>query len=275
MGGCCGKPPETISKATLRNATAAFHAMDKDNSGALSADELTDALRSIGQYPSDHEVNCMVQQVDIDKSGTISLDEFLELIKQPNVINLVKPEIELREVYKILDKDNKGSVPMRTVVAFLGRCGTECPTEAEVDALVLKADLNGDGVISMDEFVDLFRDTAKRKSMLYVSHSVKERSRRNSLGLDSSNDGIRYADHKRLSTRLEPLQHVPTRPIPLSTETSPRWAEPESTSPVHQISTPGDDDDASMHRISDVSEPVSSIGSSSAKVAPYPTDQNT
>ena len=44
----------------------AFQLFDKDGNGKITADELFDVMRSLGQKPSDSEVEAMIQQADQD-----------------------------------------------------------------------------------------------------------------------------------------------------------------------------------------------------------------
>ena len=44
----------------------AFQLFDKDGNGKITSDELCDVMRSLGQKPSDSEVEAMIQQADQD-----------------------------------------------------------------------------------------------------------------------------------------------------------------------------------------------------------------
>ena len=48
-----------------------FRIFDKDNSGSISASELRDAMRAIGQNYTDEEFEEMMDEVDLDRNGTI------------------------------------------------------------------------------------------------------------------------------------------------------------------------------------------------------------
>ena len=62
--------------------------------------ELTALLRSMGQNPTDAEVQHMINQVDIDGSGAVDFDEFCHFM-----VKLMKsndPENEAKEAYRSL-----------------------------------------------------------------------------------------------------------------------------------------------------------------------------
>ena len=53
---------------------------DEDGSGSITTEELMEALKKMGQNPSEDELRKMVEQADEDGSGLIEFDEFLLLI---------------------------------------------------------------------------------------------------------------------------------------------------------------------------------------------------
>ena len=44
--------------------------------------ELTSLLRTMGQNPTDSEVNDMINEVDVDGSGVLDFEEFVVFIKR-------------------------------------------------------------------------------------------------------------------------------------------------------------------------------------------------
>ncbi len=46
----------------------------------LSLQELTALLRSMGQNPTDSEVHDMINEVDVDGSGVVEFEEFVQFI---------------------------------------------------------------------------------------------------------------------------------------------------------------------------------------------------
>jgi hypothetical protein len=48
--------------------------------GTITAEELGDVMRSLGQNPSDAELNDMINEVDVDRSGAIDFEEFLKMM---------------------------------------------------------------------------------------------------------------------------------------------------------------------------------------------------
>ena len=48
-----------------------------DNSGTLDADELKLVIKDLGENPSKAEVLALKRKLDVDRSGTVSFDEFV------------------------------------------------------------------------------------------------------------------------------------------------------------------------------------------------------
>ena len=61
--------------------------------------DLTALLRTMGQNPTDSEVNDMINEVDVDGSGNLAFDEFIAFVKRLTR-NRGDPENELREAYR-------------------------------------------------------------------------------------------------------------------------------------------------------------------------------
>ena len=65
----------------------------------LFLQDLTPLLRTMGQNPTDSEVNDMINEVDVDGTGILDFEEFVSFVRR-----LTKsrgdPENELREAYR-------------------------------------------------------------------------------------------------------------------------------------------------------------------------------
>lgn len=111
---------DSMSEAQLDHYVRSFHNIDKDGTGSIDAQELTAALREMGQYPSSAEVECMIRMVDFDCSGTVDLEEYLELVGQIEAEE-IKPETELEQIFRVLDHNGSDTISFRTLTKFLER----------------------------------------------------------------------------------------------------------------------------------------------------------
>ncbi|KAL9685367.1 hypothetical protein QQ045_022817 [Rhodiola kirilowii] len=126
-----------------------FRLFDKDGDGRISITELGTAMRSLDQHPTDEELHTMISEVDTSGSGGIELGEFLRLMSKK--IKEVDAEGELREAFKVFDKNQDGFISpneLKHVMANLG----EKLTDKEAEQMIREADLDGDGLVNYDEF---------------------------------------------------------------------------------------------------------------------------
>ncbi|KAF4346178.1 hypothetical protein G4B88_026695 [Cannabis sativa] len=116
----------------------------------ITIDELGIAIRSLDQHPTEDELQSMINEVDLDGNGTIELGEFLDLMARK--MKETEAEDELREAFKVFDKDQDGYISpteLRHVMINLG----ERLKDEELDQMIREADLDGDGLINYEEFV--------------------------------------------------------------------------------------------------------------------------
>ncbi|DBA75242.1 TPA: hypothetical protein ACH3X1_010533 [Trebouxia sp. C0004] len=130
----------------------AFALFDKDGDGTITTKELGTVMRSLGQNPTEAELQDMINEVDADGNGTIDFPEFLNLMARK--MKDSDSEEELREAFKVFDKDGNGFISaaeLRHVMTNLG----EKLTDEEVDEMIREADVDGDGQVNYEEFVKM------------------------------------------------------------------------------------------------------------------------
>lgn len=70
---------QTVKATDFAHETrAAFNVFDKDGSGTISADELRQVMKSLGENLTDEEIDEMIREADKDRNGTIDC-EFVPL----------------------------------------------------------------------------------------------------------------------------------------------------------------------------------------------------
>lgn len=144
---------EKISEDQISEYREAFSLFDTDNDGNITSAELASAMRSVGQKPTEAEIQDMINEVDKDGNGTIDFPEFLSMMARQNN-NSNDEEAELKEAFRVFDKDGNGVISadeLRHVMTSLG----EKLTDEEVTEMIREADVNGDGQINYEEFVKM------------------------------------------------------------------------------------------------------------------------
>jgi calmodulin len=130
----------------------AFNIFDKDGDGRITAKELGTVMRSLGQNPSEAELQDMVNEVDIDGNGTIEFDEFLYMMSRQ--MREGDTEAEIIDAFRVFDKDGDGKITAAELTHIMKNLG-EPLTQEEVDEMIAQADTNKDGIIDYAEFVHL------------------------------------------------------------------------------------------------------------------------
>ncbi|MQM05760.1 hypothetical protein Taro_038566 [Colocasia esculenta] len=109
--------------------------------GCITTKELGTVMRSLGQNPTEAELQDMINEVDADGNGTIDFPEFLNLMARK--MKDTDSEEELKEAFRVFDKDQNGFISaaeLRHVMTNLG----EKLTDEEVDEMIREADVDGD-----------------------------------------------------------------------------------------------------------------------------------
>ena len=141
---------DDISPERRKEYQDAFEMFDKDKDGAITARELGNMMRSIGQNPTDEEVNAMIKEVDLNSDGKIELDEFITLMARNSPDT--QTEDEVINAFRVFDKEGNGLIATAELKHIMMTIGDKM-TEAEADEMIHEADIDDDGVINYEEFV--------------------------------------------------------------------------------------------------------------------------
>ncbi|ESO00094.1 hypothetical protein HELRODRAFT_83483 [Helobdella robusta] len=133
----------------------AFKIFDRDGSGLIHADEFKAIMMSCGEKLTETEVDEMMKEADIngdgaidyEGNGTVDFMEFIRLMARKFVE--VDLNADIREAFKIFDRDGSGLIHADEFKAIMMSCGEKL-TETEVDEMMKEADINGDGAIDYE-----------------------------------------------------------------------------------------------------------------------------
>lgn len=140
---------DQLTEEQIAEFQEAFSLFDKDGDGTITTGELGTVMRSLGQNPTEEELQEMINEVDADGNGTIDFPEFLTLMARRT--NDTDSEEELREAFRVFDKDGNGYISaaeLRHIQTNLG----EMPTDEAVEETIRIADMDRDGQINYNEF---------------------------------------------------------------------------------------------------------------------------
>nr|QDO16204.1 centrin 2 [Lingulodinium polyedra]QDO16206.1 centrin 2 [Lingulodinium polyedra] len=129
----------------------AFNLFDTDGSGTIDPAELKAAMRSLGFETKNPTIFQMI--ADLDQDGTpIGFEDFLD------AITAKLGDRETREgIYKIFalfDDDKTGGISLKNLKRVSKELG-ETMTEDELREMIERADSDGDGVITPEDFYNI------------------------------------------------------------------------------------------------------------------------
>uniref|UniRef100_A0A4W4GXA8 Calmodulin n=1 Tax=Electrophorus electricus TaxID=8005 RepID=A0A4W4GXA8_ELEEL len=138
---------DQLTEEQIAEFKEAFSLFDKDGDGTITTKELGTVMRSLGQNPTEAELQDMINEVDADGNGTIDFPEFLTMMAKK--MKDTDSEEEIREAFRVFDKDGNGYISaaeLRHVMTNLG----EKLTDEEVDEMIREADIDGDGQVNYE-----------------------------------------------------------------------------------------------------------------------------
>jgi calmodulin len=143
---------DDLTEEQIADFKEAFALYDKDGDGQINTKELGTLMRSLGQNPTEPELQDLINEVDADGDGLINFPEFLTLIaRKMKDADTVK---EFKEAFRVWDRDGNffiSAPEMRHLMTNVG----EFVTDEEVDEIINGADIDGDGQINYQEFCTL------------------------------------------------------------------------------------------------------------------------
>ncbi|KAK1131030.1 Programmed cell death protein 6 [Melipona bicolor] len=121
-----------------------FQRVDKDRSGAITAEELQQALSNGTWTPFNPEtVRLMIGMFDKNQKGTVSFEEFGALWKYVT---------DWENCFRSFDRDNSGNIDRNELKTALTNFGYRLSDQI-IDTLIRKYDRAGRGTIYFDDFI--------------------------------------------------------------------------------------------------------------------------
>ncbi|MCQ2816332.1 MAG: protein kinase [archaeon] len=134
----------------VKELTAIFKSMDESGEGLLSIQELKNGYHKFFKDNlTDEEFDQIMEMIDQDKSGQISIEEFLRATVDHSTL---VSENNLKYAFDSFDRDHSGYLSPDEVREVLGINENNENTKKIIEEIIKEVDLNGDGQINFEEF---------------------------------------------------------------------------------------------------------------------------
>ncbi|XP_044475399.1 calcium-binding protein CML37-like [Mangifera indica] len=140
----------SVESSSCGELEALFNYFDKNGDGRISAAELQSCLRTVGGELSAAEAEAAIQSSDLDGDGHLDFYEFQKLMENESG-NEEQKNSELREAFGMYVMEGSSYITAASLKRMLSRLGEPSSID-DCKAMIRAFDLNGDGVLSFDEF---------------------------------------------------------------------------------------------------------------------------
>ncbi|MQM19495.1 hypothetical protein Taro_052500 [Colocasia esculenta] len=163
-------------RAELERVFATF---DKNGDGYITLEELEESLQKLGLSATSEELACLVEKLDANGDGLLDLGEFWELYnsvggatateedEEPGTADGVAEEVgegDLKEAFDVFDSNGDGLITVDELGKVLAALGlAPGATAARCREMIQKVDMDGDGMVSFEEFKRMMRGPKDRK----------------------------------------------------------------------------------------------------------------
>jgi len=144
-----GTASQEVTDSDIKEA---FDVFDADKDGYIGSEEIGTVVRALGKCPYQSEVTAIVEEAG-GEGKKVDLRALTGFYKK----KLKKPmdlERDMRNAFSALDKDGTGAILEAELRQILGTLG-EALSSDEVDLLMKDCEVDDEGQIRYDKFVDM------------------------------------------------------------------------------------------------------------------------
>ena len=165
--------------STLQGLAHGFKALDPHGTGRVPYQDVVKLLNS-GEYDlSPGEIRTLMCQFDINNDGTVDYLEWVAALMDWNKEEEDQEWVRwLKKVFDRFDQDQNGTISTEELEHMIcEELGDGTCIPDTVPAVLRQADMDGDGELSFDEFVDLLHCGAGDVLELFPSRRKRKTSR--------------------------------------------------------------------------------------------------
>ena len=148
---------DLLSEQEICELHEAFNIFDVESNGSIKSNQLIMLMSALKQYPTEKELEDIIKETDINNEGKIYFNQFLKMIAK-RLRNIKEDEDEyLKSLFSSLDPDNNGLISIREI-KYIVTHSNENISEKDFEIIMKEADTDGDGLISLDEFMTIMKN---------------------------------------------------------------------------------------------------------------------
>ncbi|XP_072032931.1 neo-calmodulin-like [Amphiura filiformis] len=132
----------------------AFDSRCKKGSSSIKDKELRKVMKDFGWNPTDKEMIDMLVILDPGDTSRIDFRSFIKVMAKK--MQAVDFEVEIKEAYRVLDKDGNGFVSVKEFRYIMSHA-VDNLLEGELQEMIEDLDRDGDGQIDYEDFAHIAR----------------------------------------------------------------------------------------------------------------------
>ena len=131
---------------------SAFNVYDYNRSGSLNLPEQLNFMQSLGQNPSEEELDAMItgSKDEGNQDGEVTFEEFVKFMS--NIMETGDTNEELEDAFKVFNKSGNGTLTPDELVTVMENLGCQIKLE-EAEEIFKEGDKDSDNKINFQEFV--------------------------------------------------------------------------------------------------------------------------
>lgn len=141
-----------LSDGQTAAAKDVFKGFDKRGEDQIRVNDIAPAMKKLGHNIKPDWLESMEDEIDTEGTGFVSFDEFATLVTKK--MQADEDERELKEIFRVLDKEKKGEVNVSELRWILKNLGDDL-TEDDIDDMIADVDTDGSGWVDYEEFAKL------------------------------------------------------------------------------------------------------------------------
>lgn len=145
-----------------------FTFFDTDGDQSIDSEELIQCVRAFGFNPTEAEIEALMKEYDLSKTGRLDCDEFIACIEAKFVG--VTPGTDPREIvqaFKIFDKDRNGKIGVDYFREFLTTLGEKLSSKDVANMLRLCETADA-GYVDYEAFVKFISEATANQSIVSI-----------------------------------------------------------------------------------------------------------